>query len=403
MKRWILVMMCAFLYVMPVNATQLSEEESSEVMETEEVVEESSVEESSAEVVEDEEETSSEVAPAETEEVVNSTEEIIPAVTEEETEESEAAQVEIPDVTGMTETDAVAALGAVVLSDGSSIEIIKEYAYSNDAEKDIVYGQSISGVVNEEEAKQITIQISLGKDPNETVVDGITEPLNQTISSAYGINWDSLPEYYDYNWDNSQNCWVNGVWIDGKKYITPEGTYNTNVRHKIQLYTDGTYVYTHIVFSRDYEAAANGNWFNYTIGGQTASFQVETFEGTQLANNNLAPGTYKVAVRHANGSVSGTEAYDSSAHYTVFDSQVNAHLEIKIPLSEMAVQNPNIDFKNGGTIEYFTPNLMSSKVTTSGASTFPFATAAAAFVLVPGSAYVINKKRKLTKKGSNEK
>ncbi len=433
MKKLILIAMCAFLYVMPVNATELSEPATSEVAPVEEVVEEGT-DTVTEEVVESLEEQPQESAPQEsgqeqetpfesastpeteeagaeaestveetvTEETVTeeTVEETVEETTELETTVSE--EVTIPDVVGMTEAEAAAALEAIVLSDGSAIEVIKEYKYTNEAEKDIVFEQTPSGTVSEEEAKQVTIVISMGKDPKETVVDGITEPLNQTISSAYGINWDSIPEYYDYNWDNSQNCWVNGVWIDGVKYLTPEGSYNTNVRHKIQLYTDGTYVYTHIVLSRDYQAAANGNWFQYFIDGQMAAFQVEDYNGTQLANNNLAPGTYQVVVRHADGSGSYNEAYDSSAYYTVFDSQVNAHLEIKIPLSEMAVQNSNIDSDNAGTIEFFTPNLMSSKIAASGASTFPFATAAAALVLVPGTALVINKKRKVTKKESNE-
>ena len=428
--------MCAFLYVMPVHATELSEITSSESASVEAVVEEGG-DSVTEEIVESSEEQPQESAPQEsgqeqetpsesastpeTEEAESTvedavTEETVEETTEETTEGTtegtteETIEIEttvtvdvtIPDVVGMLEADAITTLQAVVLSDGSAIEVIKEYKYTDIAEKDIVFEQTPRGVVSEEDAKQVTVVVSMGKDPKETVVDGITEPLNQTIRSAYGIDWDSIPEYYDYNWDNSQNCWVHGVWIDGVKYLTPEGTYNTNVRHKIQLYTDGTYVYTHIVFSRDYQAAANGNWFQYFVDGQMAAFQVEAYNGTQLANNNLAPGTYQVVVRHADGSGSYKEAYDSSAFFTVFDSQVNAHLELKIPLSEMKVQNSNIDTDNVGTIEFFTRNLMSSRIAASGASTFPFATAAAALVLVPGTALVINKKRKVTKKESNE-
>ena len=25
-------------------------------------------------------------------------------------------------------------------------------------------------------------------------------------------DWDGIPCSYEYNWDNSENCWVNGVW-----------------------------------------------------------------------------------------------------------------------------------------------------------------------------------------------
>ena len=419
MKKWFLVMMCAFLYVMPVQATELTDEEvSSEALSEEasseeeqvEVQEEESVSEPSSsreEVIPEnipsrEEESSESISVPETEDTENqipveSTEEI-PA----ESIEEMTAEVEIPDLTGMSEADAIAVLNAIVLPDGSAIEVIKDYKYTDAAEQGIIYSQDFVGLVSAEDAKKVTIFISNGIDPTETMTTGYADPLDQKINSRYGINWESLPVTYEYNWDNSQNCWEHGVWINGVCYKTPKGTYNTNVRHLIQLYTDGTYVYTHIVFSRDYEAAANGNWFKYYVDGNMAAFQVETYNGTQLANNNLSPGTYEVVVHHAAGSGSYNVADGASAYYTVFDSQVNAHLEMRIPLSELAEQNANIDAESFGSIEFFTPNLMKDRVTASGASTFPFASAAAALILVPGTAWVLNKKRKSTKKDSNE-
>lgn len=441
MKKWILVMLCAFLYVMPVHATELnngeagvdapseeavveesgdsvveeveqSQEEAQSVAESEESSQEEaqSTPESIPESSSAREEVSSEPASsveATSENVEGTTEEVTveEVVTEEEvtTEEetTEAAIIEIPDVVGMTEEDAVVALGAIVFEDGSVIEIIKEYKYTDVAEVNMVYEQTLYGEVPVEEAKQVTICISLGIDPNETIVEGITEPLNQTITSAYGIDWENQPSVYEYNWDNSENCWVRGVYVDGVRYITPEGTYNTNVRHKIQLYTDGTYVYTHIIFSRDYEAAANGNWFQYFVDGNMAAFQIEQYNGTDLAHNNLSPGTYQVVVRHADSSGSYTVADGASAYYTVFDSQVNAHLEMRIPISELVEQNEKINADSFGTIEFFTPNLMLGRLTAAGASTFPFAMAAIAFAVIPGTALVLNKKKKTMKKDSN--
>jgi len=323
-------------------------------------------------------------------ESVPETESVIPEERDTETVE----EVLIPEVLGLPEADARAMLQSIILPDGTVTETIVEYRYSKEAQKDIVFEQSVSGMVPIEDARKVCIVISMGVDPDETIVDGITEPLNQKITSRYGINWEEQPEVYEYNWDNSEECWEKGIWIDNVKYITPKGTYNTNVRHKIQLYTDGTYVYTHIVFSRDYEAAANGNWYKYYVDGNLAAFQIETYNGTQLANNNLSPGTYEVVVRHADGSVSGQVATGASAFYTVFESQVNAHLEMRIPLSEMVLQNENIDADSFGSITFTTPNLMLGTITAAGAGTSPFAMAVAAFAIIPAVAVIKSKKRK---------
>lgn len=411
-------MLCTFLTVMPVHATEYNENPDETEAESvpEEAVEESAVQqEESAEQYFPE----TEVAQGQEQEQEGVEESIpeneleqeeMPPVTEEvpETESSipdviieEMEEVHIPEVLGMPKADAIAMLQSIILPDSTAVEVIIEYKYTNEAEKDIVFGQSVSGEVPIESAKRVNIIISLGVDSEETIVDGITEPLHQTINSRYGIIWEEQPEVYEYNWDNSKECWEKGIWIDNVKYITPSGTYNTNVRHKIQLYTDGTYVYTHIVFSRDYTAAANGNWYQYFVDGNRAAFQIETYNGTQLANNKLSPGTYEVVVRHADGSVSGQVATGASAFYTVFDSQVNAHLEMRIPLSEMVVQNSNIDADSFGSITFTTPNLMLGHITAAGAGTSPFAMAAAAFVIVPATAVVVNKKRRENKKDSN--
>ena len=428
MKRLIFVMICVFLYVMPIHATQLSEENMDEAAVVEEVSEnvDESVKENAEEVEESvqeervsqpETEEAEEVEEAEEEEEVaeitteqSSEEEILTdAIIEETIEETteelieEFVEVTIPDVIGMDIAKAMEVLGAIELPDGTRVEVIKEYIYSNEAETDIVFKQSPIGSVSKEEAGKVYITVSMGRDPYETVVTGIDDPLNQKIKSQYGVNWGSLPEYYEYNWDNSMNCWVYGVWIDGVKYLTPEGTFNTNVRHLIQLYTDDKYVYTHIVFSRDYGNSANGSWFQYFVDGKMTAFQIETFEGKQLANNNLSPGSYKVAVRHANGGNASGEVPGADAYYTVFDSQLNPHLEIRIPLSEMARQNPDISLDTIGTIGFFTPNLMMQGhvITIAGAGTAPLATAAVTLVVIPTTAVILKKKRKKVKKEIN--
>jgi len=419
--------MCVFLYTMPVYATEINTSETPSVEEGSDSVMEADVEEdsnpqpsssqteeegtpqsgssqteeentpqpgssqegessepvSSKDATEegDVEQTTDEVTTGEvTTEEVTTTE----ATTEDAADEESTAEgvnTKVPDVTGMSEEEAVAALEAVEFEDGTKLEVIKVYQYTDSAEAGAVYEVSLSDVVSEDGTRQVTIYISEGEDPD-------------TSNGAAEVNWDEIPESYEYNWDNSQNCWNWGVWIDGECYKTPEGTYDTNVRHKIQLYSDGNYVYTRIVFSRDYQAAANGNWFNYTIDGQTASFQVEQYDGKDLANNNLAPGTYGVAVRHANGDGSYSLANGASATYIVNDSLVNAELEIRIPLSEFAAQNSAINLDSVGTIEFFTPNLMYQSVKIEGASTSPLASAVAALVLVPGTTLFVNRKKR---------
>ena len=58
---------------------------------------------------------------------------------------------------------------------------------------------------------------------------------NKSVISIDGdfSDWENLPCTYEYNWDNSQNFWQWGVWIDGVCYKTEPGTYSTDVRHKI--------------------------------------------------------------------------------------------------------------------------------------------------------------------------
>jgi len=415
MRRGIvLTLLCVMLVAVPVHATQVTDTtndvvgtENAQTLEETQTVEESQTMEELQAVEESQtlEEAETAEAPQEpvSEETQTTPETQVPVETntaEEISSESEEmiVSVEIPDVTNVSETEALKLLDTVVLPNDSEIEIIKEYVYSKEVKKDVVFMQNPVGIVALQEAEKIYLTISMGEEPLD-IVDtavnsfGIGGPVNPTTSSKYGIDWDALPHSFEYNWDNSQNCWHHGVWIDGEKYTTPEGTYDTNVRHKVQLHCDGTNVYLHIIFSRDYEAAANGNTYVFSIDGHQAVFQVQTYDGKQLANNSLDPGTYQVAVIHANSSISTHQVEGGSAHFTVFDSKVNADLEIKIPLSEMARQNASIDLDHIGAITFTCPNLAYNPVTASGASTFPFALAVVAFVLVPGSLLYVSKKR----------
>lgn len=202
----------------------------------------------------------------------------------------------------------------------------------------------------------------------------------RTYSSTYPISidgysddWDDKAYSYEYNWDNSSNCWQWGVWIDGVCYKTEPGTYDTNVRHKISVYCDGTNVYLHIVFSRDYGAKFNGENYEFSLDGKNTRFQI-TWNNGQVITNNLggvSAGRYPVEVRHGDGSISWSIAEGSAGYLTVKDNNVNDELEIAIPLSEFKRQNSSIDIDNLSTIEYQCSNLTYRKITCTGTPTGP--------------------------------
>lgn len=328
--------------------------------------------------------------------------------------------VEIPNVTGMTEEEAVTTLEAVVLPEGMEMEIIKTYEYSEEVPLDEVYEQTPIGKVAVEEAGTVYLSISMGQEPEEVLavasaevnkmnsfgIAAYMEPVEHSSSSMLGIDWDSLPCSYEYNWDNSANCWYWGMWVDGKCYKTPVGEYDTNVRHKMQLYCDGTNVYLHIVFATAYWDDVNGNDYQFYIDNQMTAFQLEYENGRNVTGSTerLDVGTHQVKVVHRHPWLSSNTVDGALAYLTKYEDNVNAEIEVMIPLSQMEYQNSDIDIENMGTIEFYTPNLMYRRITASGASTFPLATAGAAFVLIPGSTVLLKKygKKKKNVKESDE-
>lgn len=184
-------------------------------------------------------------------------------------------------------------------------------------------------------------------------------------------DWDSLPCSYEYNWDNSQNCWQWGVWIDGVCYKTEVGTYSTDVRHKMQLYCDGEYVYLHVVFSRDYPRI-NGSDYQFSVDGQMAAFSLNTIGGGDISSmTSYAPGVYPAEVRHRNTGLSFLGANGTNAFVKVNKGNINNEFEMRIPLEELHRQNNNINIETASVIEFFTPNLMYRKITAVGTSTAP--------------------------------
>lgn len=329
------------------------------------------------------------------------------------TEGNVNTRVSIPDVTGMTESEAIKALSEVTLPNQAELEIIKSYAYSS-VSADVVYEQSLVGEVEKEDAKSIHISISMGEEPkaplmliNESVGSmstfGLARYLDtgtDTSGSQFGIDWDSLPCSYEYNWDNSMMCWDYGVWINGVCYKTPRGEYSTDVRHKVQVYCDGTYLYTRIVFARDFWSTANGDNYRYFFDDKEAVFQFVGPKGNSLTNESktMAVGTTQVGIQHSMGTMSSEYVNGAMAYLTKFESGINAILEAKIPLSEIVSQNPGIDMDTVGAIQFQSPNIMYRKVTVSGADTLPFVTAGVLFIAVPGSALLLRKYHKKRKR-----
>lgn len=191
-------------------------------------------------------------------------------------------------------------------------------------------------------------------------------------------DWDTLPCSYEYNWDNSQNCWYWGVWINEEEcYKTEPGTYSTDVRHKMQMYCDGEYVYLHIIYGRNYINKINGDDFQFYVGGEMAAFQVVTQDGEELGTTvDDAPGIYPVEIRHRDTKLSFLGAEGTNGYLLRTEDNINNELEIRIPLIELQRQNPNINVETLGTIEFHTPNLMYRRISAVGTSSGPIALAA---------------------------
>lgn len=204
-----------------------------------------------------------------------------------------------------------------------------------------------------------------------------TNSANISIDGNFS-DWDGLPYSYEYNWDNSENCWYWGVWVDTPEgqicYKTPEGEYSVDVRHKMQLYCDGKNVYYHLVIATQYGSQFNGEDYQLYIDGNMAAFQVEWPGGGTITGNlegQTAPGTYRVEVKHRDSSMSYDEAIGSCAYLRVPDDYRNVELEISIPLEELVRQNSSINTDTMSTIEFFCPNLMYRRIVCSGTPTFP--------------------------------
>ena len=208
--------------------------------------------------------------------------------------------------------------------------------------------------------------------------------------------WDEIPSSYEYNWDNSQNCWQWGEWKDGVCYKTEEGTYDSNVRHEMKLYSDGENVYLKIKYATIYSGTqSNGDDYNFYIDGKQVKYHITWDNAQSITGATPGPGTYQVDVRNGDYDISGTVVDGAVAYYHVTEDQKNNELELKIPLAAFQMQNGEIDLDNYSMIQFFTPNLMYRRIGVAGSPTGAVPFAAGAFLLVPAG-YVWLKKREET-------
>lgn len=192
-----------------------------------------------------------------------------------------------------------------------------------------------------------------------------------TIDGSFG-DWSDMPCSYEYSWDNSENCWNWGVWLDGECYKTEPGTYSTDVRHMMQMYCDGEYVYLHIIYARNYDVKLNGSDFQFFVNGQMAAYQLlmEGGEGFETALDREA-GVYTLEIRHRDTGLSFLNAEGTNGYIKVTEDKINNEIEIRIPLSELQRQNENINVETISAIEFYCPNLMYRRITAVGTSSGP--------------------------------
>ncbi len=328
------------------------------------------------------------------------------------------AEQQVPDVTGMSLADAESVLADVTLSGGGQIEIIKEYQYSDTAPADEVLQQSIEASVSSSDTTKVNLVVSLGQEPLEELP---FESIEVSETGSFGLSaynsepvividgsyddWQDKPCSWEYNWDNSDNCWKWGVWGNGLEgYTTPEGTYDANVRHQVSLFVDGEYVYLYIKFARIYDPGFNGWDNNFSLGGdQSAKFVLTDLDGSDFDAANKDAGLYELVVKHGDASMSWGAVEGAKAFLRIYDYKYNAELEMKIPLSQMKAQNPNMDVEHIGMISWWNPNLTYRAVYASGAGTMPFALAGIALIGVPlSTAYIKKKNIGNKKKGACE-
>ena len=292
--------------------------------------------------------------------------------------------------------------------------VLKQYAVSDLYAKDVIIDSFI------DENGNLVMVISQGApavdapEKPETIIDTVLSALDPGMGlesgqggsgsappiDGSGSGWDDIPVSYEYNWDNSANCWQWGNWVTdpvtGEQvcYKTEEGTYDSNVRHEMQMYSDGQNVYLKITYATIYGTHSNGDDFNFYIDGVGTKFGITQANGETLTGWSPEAGTYVVDVRNGDSGSSYSIVDGAVAYYHVTDNNINNSLELKIPMEAFKAQNGAVNLDNYSMIQFFTPNLMYNRLTAAGSSSgaVPFATVV--FLLVPASYVLLKRKDK---------
>ena len=271
--------------------------------------------------------------------------------------------------------------------------VVASYEYSDDIE----IGEIISQKQNEDGTYNVIY--SLGKKEPEIAImklksSGIEATNGNCDISIDGnfSDWNNKPYSYEYNWNNPyyvENFWDQQIGQNITKYWYDENDrpYNLQIRHKMQLYTDGVYVYLHIIIANNYTAQWNGFDYNFYVDGERASYQL------QFPSYNMTTGCNRMEVRHRDNSMS-YQVTNADAVLYVPNNYQNIELEMKIPLSSMEYQNPNIDIEHFNEISFFTPNLMYRHIYTCGSSTGPYIGIGLCVLVIIGGAIIIEVKKK---------
>lgn len=292
--------------------------------------------------------------------------------------------------------------------------VLKQYAVSDTYAKDMIMDSYI------DENGNLVMVISQGapvaetQEKPESIVSNVLSALEPGMGleseqggsgsappiDGSGSGWDDIPVSYEYNWDNSANCWQWGNWVTdpvtGEQvcYKTEEGTYDSNVRHEMQMYSDGQNVYLKITYATIYGTHSNGDDFNFYIDGVGTKFGITQANGQTLTGWSPEAGTYVVDVRNGDSGSSYSIVDGAVAYYHVTDNNINNSLELKIPMEAFKAQNGAVNLDNYSMIQFFTPNLMYNRLTAAGSSSgaVPFATVV--FLLVPASYVMLKRKDK---------
>ncbi len=319
-----------------------------------------------------------------------------------------ASATEAPDTVGMSLVEAETALSAYG-------EVIVTYGYSETEAADVVMAQSIEG-------DTIQLQVSLGTEPEEELytTSETQDKLGSFGLSAYSTesaitidgdfsDWQDKPYTWEYPWDNSASCWEWGVWGNGLEgYKTSEGTFDNNVRHKVSFFVDNEFAYLYVQIATSDGSYISGNDYNfYDSQGDMAKFSmVETGRKQVVLSDaeKYGPGVHEFTVIHGAGSVSWESTPGAKVCVKIHEDLSNTEMEFRIPLAQMKAQNPDMRMEDMGAMQWENPHLSKDRVTSAGADTAPFVTAAIALLGVPVCTVFLRKKELKRRKrvGNNE-